>query len=96
MQRIPEFFFLLQTAVLCTDRGKTGRALFSVFKGTQYNEIFGSCFFIKRLILIPTHMPRNDIEFRRIFVDLFVLGIQKNRLPLMITKRYIINTLNVE
>jgi hypothetical protein len=68
---------------------------FHFLKG-QSNEIFYFCFSIKRLILFPTHMPRSDIEFRRVFVDLFVLGIPKNRLPLMITKRYIINTLNVE
>jgi hypothetical protein len=86
MQRVPEFFFCCKEQFYVQPVAKLDELCFQFLKG-QSNEIFDSCFFIKQLILIPTDMPRSDIEFRRIFVDLFVLEIPKNRLPLMRTKR---------
>jgi hypothetical protein len=46
------------------------------FKETQCHEIFSSLvFFIKQLFLVRIGTPRNDFEFFRIFVELFVFVI---------------------
>jgi hypothetical protein len=40
-------------------------------------------FFIIRLILVSIDMPKSDFEFGRIFMELFVLKIQKKDSPLV-------------
>ncbi len=45
------------------------------FKGTVSRDFSSPVFFIKQLLLVPKGMPRNDFEFFRKFVDLFVFVI---------------------
>ncbi len=44
-------------------------------KETVSRDFSPSVFFIKQLFLVPMGMPRNDFEFFRIFVELFVFVI---------------------
>jgi hypothetical protein len=46
-----------------------------LFKATVSRDFSCPVFFIKQLLLVPTGMPRNDFEFFRIFVELFVFVI---------------------
>ncbi len=47
----------------------------TVLKGTVSRDFSCPVFFIKQLILVPIGKPRNDFEFIRIFVELFVFVI---------------------
>jgi hypothetical protein len=53
-------------------------------KGTVQRRDFDFRFFIKRLILVPIDTPKSDFGFCRIFVELFVFEIPRNRLPAII------------
>ncbi len=44
-------------------------------KGTVSRDFSCPVFFIKQLLLVPIGKPRNDFEFFRIFVELFVFVI---------------------
>jgi hypothetical protein len=46
-----------------------------VLKGTVSRDFSSPVFFIKQLLLVPKGMPRNDFEFFRKFVELFVFVI---------------------
>ncbi len=46
-------------------------------KGTVQRDFFTSVFFTKRLVVVSIDMPKSDLEFCQIFVELFVLKISK-------------------
>ncbi len=50
-------------------------------KGTVQRDFLTPVFFQKRLILISIDMPNSNFEICRIFAELFVLKLSKNRLP---------------
>jgi hypothetical protein len=47
-------------------------SLNDIFKGTVSRDFSCPVFFIKELFLVPIGKPRNDFDFFRIFVELFV------------------------
>jgi hypothetical protein len=50
--------------------------IFFIFlKGTVPRDFSYLVFFIKHLFLVPIGMPRNDLNFFRIFVKLFIFAI---------------------
>jgi hypothetical protein len=52
-------------------------------KGTVQRDFFTPIFFTKRIILVSINMPKSDFEICRILVELFVLELSKNRLPVV-------------
>jgi hypothetical protein len=51
------------------------------FKGTVQRDFLTPVFFTKRLILVSIDMLKSNFEICRIFAELFVLKLSKNRLP---------------
>jgi hypothetical protein len=50
-----------------------------MLKGTVSRDFSSPVFFIKKFLLVPMGMCRNDFKFFRIFVDLFVFGDEYTR-----------------
>jgi hypothetical protein len=69
--------FLLVSKLKNEYIGKVGLA----FKGTVQRDFLTPVFFTKGRILVSIDMPRSDFEIFRIFAELFVIKLSKNRLP---------------
>ncbi len=56
---------------------KVGIKLDKMLKGTVQRDYSNPVFFTKRLVVVSINIPKSDIEFCQIFVELFVLKISK-------------------
>jgi hypothetical protein len=68
-------FICLQSQFCSLEYYSTATAYPQLFKGTVSRDFSCPVFFIKQLLLVPIGKPRNDFEFFRIFVELFVFVI---------------------